>query len=135
MTPTSGTAARVSVRSVELRVTDCETRLPFRFGAATITWAPLLTARVETSLEDGSVAEGFSADLMMPRWFDKDPAKTVEDDVTALARSAYEAGRTFEGAQAKGLFDLWHRVYRERMASGGVPVTLPRPSPVDANEK
>jgi len=107
---------------VELRVTDCPARLPFRFGAATITWAPLVTARVRAELEDGSTSTGYSADLMMPRWFDKDPAKTIVDDVTDLARSAQEAGRAFERAEATEVFELWRGVHRARIASGGVPL-------------
>jgi L-alanine-DL-glutamate epimerase-like enolase superfamily enzyme len=114
---------RVSVRDVELRVTDCDARLPFRFGAATITWAPLLTARVTADV-DGERSVGFSADLTMPRWFDKDPERSVADDIGALTGSALAAGLAYRGADSASVFDTWLAVYRERSGGPGVPLVI-----------
>ncbi|MCZ6597467.1 MAG: mandelate racemase [Planctomycetota bacterium] len=103
---------RVRVREVGFFVTECRTQLPFRFGAATVTWAPLLTARVAIETEDGRASEGFSADLMMPRWFDKDPAKSVGDNVRDLAGSARAAARKYVELPPGRVFDLWLETYR-----------------------
>ena len=116
-------APLVRVREVELRVSDCHSRLPFRFGAATITWAPLLTVRVVADVE-GESAEGFAADLAMPRWFDKDPGRPIVDDVNALTASAVAAAKAFEAEATNTVFELWRRAYTSRHAAGGVALVL-----------
>ena len=104
-------------------MTDCHARLPFRFGAATICFAPMVTVRVLADV-DGSKSEGFAADLAMPRWFDKNPAQDVRDDVRALVRSAVAAGEAFTEAPAGTPFELWLRSYRLRSAADEVPLVV-----------
>ena len=113
----------VRVRGVELAVSDCYTQMPFRHGGESIDWVPQLTARV-TVLVDGKHVEGFSADLMMPRWFDRDPAKTILQNVEDLAMSARDAGWAFEGSGTGTLFDVWLRARSEHMAIGDVATVL-----------
>ena len=75
-------------------------RLPFRFGVVTLTECPQAFARVRITLPDGSGAWGAAAELMAPKWFDKNLALTNEDnfrqlrDVLQLARDAYLSDRT-----------------------------------------
>jgi L-alanine-DL-glutamate epimerase-like enolase superfamily enzyme len=114
----SAAPASVRVRDVELRVLPCPSRLPFRFGAATITFAPLVTTRV--TLDDG--ATGYAADLMMPRWFDKDPAKTVRDDITALGQSTQAAARAFAAQPSGTVFQTWWAAYQACQNSRGIPL-------------
>ena len=61
-------------------------RFPFRFGVARVTEAPqaFVRVRIET---DGRSAAGWSAEMMMPKWFDKSPELTPEDNVAQLRRS------------------------------------------------
>ncbi len=74
-------------------------RLPFRFGAATVTHAVQAFVRVRIALADGRSAQGATAEMMMPRWFDKSPAKTTAQNVDDLrwtvdtALAAYTADR------------------------------------------
>lgn len=85
---------------VELARTPCRTRLPFRFGAVTVTAADLLTCRVAVRAADGAEAAGWSADLLVPRWFRKDVERTPADDARALTASAESAARVFvDGAR------------------------------------
>ena len=89
---------RFSIREVRLFERDVRLRLPFRFGAVTLTQAPQAFVRARIRLEDGREAEGASAEMLLPKWFDKDPALTHEQNVEqlraslALARDAYLAG-------------------------------------------
>ncbi len=106
----------VRVESVEFDVRECRARLPFRFGAATVTWAPLITARSRIRTEDGRAAEGRAADLAMPKWFDKDPDKTVEDNVADLEASARLAAGKITGLSGS-VFDVWWRTYADRVGS------------------
>ena len=82
-----------------------------------MTWAPTLTLRVELETEAGT-AVGYAADLLVPKWFEKDPGKSLREDVEGLMESARQAGRVaMGGAGQESVFDLWWRVYRERVQS------------------
>src|SRR5690606_17260500 len=76
---------------------DVTLRLPFRFGMATVTVCPQVYVRARIRFSDGSVAEGCAAEMMIPKWFDKNPGLSNDDNFqqlrTALliARDAYTA--------------------------------------------
>ena len=109
-------ALEVRVLDVQTYLDDCTTRLPFGFGITTMTSAPLLTARVTVESADGTRAVGHSADLLVPKWFEKDPAKSVEQDRAALFASAREAGAAWRASSAcESVFEGWWRVYRQRV--------------------
>ena len=75
-------------------------RLPFRFGVVTLTQCPQAFVRVRIETVAGKVFEGVSAEMMAPKWFDKNLALTNEDNfnqlrhVLLLARDAYLAKST-----------------------------------------
>jgi len=75
-------------------------RLPFRFGSATLTEAVEAFVRARILLSDGRESVGATAELMVPKWFDKDPTLSNEDNVDQLrcaltvAREAYTADAT-----------------------------------------
>lgn len=115
----SGSVAplKLRVRTVDLHMADCATRLPFRFGVVTLARAPQCTARVAVETEGGERAEGFSADLLPPRWFRKDPARSLRQDVVDLAQSARAAAACLADPRSgeANVFGHWRRVYRERV--------------------
>jgi hypothetical protein len=59
-------------------------RLPFRFGVVTLTEAPQVFVRARIRLDDGREGEGASAELLAPKWFDKSPALTNEQNFDQL---------------------------------------------------
>jgi len=65
----------VRIRDVRLRERDVRLRLPFRFGAVTLTEATEAFARVRVTLRDGRRAWGEAAEMLAPKWFDEDPAR------------------------------------------------------------
>ena len=91
---------KFSVQEVSLFERDVRLRLPFRFGVVTLTAAPQAFVRARIRLPDGREAEGAAAELLAPKWFDKDPALTNEDNFEQLrasvraARSLYLANGT-----------------------------------------
>jgi hypothetical protein len=103
-------ASEIQIEGIDFRATRCRTRLPFRFGIVTLTEAPVLVARLRARV-DGVACEGFAADLCVPKWFEKDPHKSVRDDVAALFRSAERAATAFSRAGGTP-FGLWHGAYR-----------------------
>ncbi|MGH8766088.1 MAG: enolase C-terminal domain-like protein [Burkholderiales bacterium] len=76
---------------MDLLERDVRLRMPFRFGVVTLTEAPQAFVRARIRIEDGREAEGAAAELMAPKWFDKDPALTNEDNFNQLRGSLREA--------------------------------------------
>ncbi|MBV8030440.1 MAG: mandelate racemase [Betaproteobacteria bacterium] len=93
----SGTP-RFTITELALFERDVRLRMPFRFGAATLREAPQAFVHARIRLEDGREAEGGAAELMVPKWFDKSPERSNDENVAdlraslALAREAYLAG-------------------------------------------
>lgn len=92
------TFPRFTIRAIELTERPVVLRLPFRFGMVTLERAPQAFVRAHIRLADGTEAQGASAEMMVPKWFEKDPARSNAADVEALrtalrrARGAYLDG-------------------------------------------
>lgn len=84
-------APRFRVAAIELLERDVRLRMPFRFGAATLTASPQAFARARIRLEDGREAWGAAAELLAPKWFDKEPALSNEDNFEQLRGSLVRA--------------------------------------------
>ena len=104
--------------SIAFRATPAVTRLPFQFGITTLERTELWTARVELEVA-GVRGVGYSADLLVPKWFEKDPNKSLEEDLTTLKESSKAAAIAYlqNGVAPRPLFDLWKAVYDDRVAS------------------
>ncbi len=93
-------APRFQVVAVELYERPVKLRMPFRFGVVTLTAAPQAFVRARIRLEDGREGWGGGAELLAPKWFDKNLALSNEDNfdqlrlALALARDAYLDGGT-----------------------------------------
>lgn len=77
---------RIVLREVQLFERPVTLRLPFRFGAATVTRASQAFVRVVAEV-DGHRSTGATAELMVPKWFDKSPALTHEQNTEQLRQS------------------------------------------------
>lgn len=97
--------------------TTCRTRLPFRFGAVTVTAADLLTCRLSVRGGDGAEAEGWSADLLVPRWFRKDVERSPAADAEALEASATAAAQAFTAAGPGTIAAAVTAVFDDRVRS------------------
>ncbi|MGW8269580.1 MAG: enolase C-terminal domain-like protein [Burkholderiales bacterium] len=96
-------APAFTIRALELTERPVALRLPFRFGMVTLERAPQAFVRARIRLPDGIEAWGAAAEMMVPKWFEKDPARSNEADVEALreslrnARSVYLCGAADTG--------------------------------------
>jgi hypothetical protein len=81
-------------------------RLPFRFGVVTLTEAPQVFVRARIKLDDGREGEGVSAELLAPKWFDKSPDLSNEDNFNQLRRSLDIARQHLLGAGSNTAFGL-----------------------------
>ncbi len=83
---------RFSIKEIDVLERDVILRTPFRFGAATLTRAPQAFVRARIRLENGEEAEGGAAELLVPKWFDKDASLSDEENFDQL-RASLALGR------------------------------------------
>src|SRR5215217_150032 len=108
-------APRIALQAIELYERPVTLRMPFRFGVVTLREAPQAFVRAQVALPDGRTAWGAAAELMAPKWFDKNLALTNEDNfdqlrnVLRLAREAYLSDA--DPATAFGHFARHHEAH------------------------
>ena len=113
---------KFAVRQIDLFERDVRLRMPFRFGVVTLTEAPQAFVRVRIRLENGVEAEGAAAEMLVPKWFDKDPALSNQQNIEqlrtslALAKGVYGSGAN----TAYGHFQAHYRDQIERASSKGL---------------
>jgi len=97
-------AVKLKLASIDFLERDVKLRMPFRFGVVTLTESPQAFVRCRIRTEDGREAEGAAAELLAPKWFDKNPALSNEDNYEQLRASL----RTARGRYlAHGLATAW----------------------------
>lgn len=116
-------APRFAIRAIELFERPVVLRLPFRFGVVTLTHCPQAFVRARIELADGKSAWGASAEMMAPKWFDKNLDLSNEDNfeqlrsVLRLARESYLSGTS--PATAFGHFARHHDAHMKAAAARG----------------
>lgn len=99
-------APRLSLIEADLFERPTHFRLPFRFGAVTVTEAPQAFVRTRIRLADGTEAVGQAAELMVPKWFDKNPALSNADNFNQLRQSLRIARDHLLAAEKQTAFGL-----------------------------
>ena len=117
-------APRLSVEEIRLYERDVRFRMPFRFGVVTLTESPQAFARARIRLADGREGWGMAAEMLAPKWFDKNPALTNEENAAQL-RAALEVARAFYTGDraprtAFGLFAAHYHAQLEACAAKGL---------------
>jgi L-alanine-DL-glutamate epimerase-like enolase superfamily enzyme len=83
------------ITDVDITESPVVLRMPFRFGIVTLRQCFEAQVRVRIQTPDGASAWGATAEMIVPKWFDKNPALTdtqnfdQQRDVLRLARQAY----------------------------------------------
>jgi hypothetical protein len=78
---------RLKLRDIAFFERPVQFARPFRFGAITINATPQLFVRAEIEVEGRGVAVGGSAEMLVPKWFDKRPELSPAQTVDGLRRS------------------------------------------------
>jgi hypothetical protein len=95
---------RLAVRNIDFFERAVRFSRPFRFGAVVVTSASQLFVRVEIEMEGGKTFVGASAEMLVPKWFDKRahlcPEQTVDELRRSLeiSRELYLASSSFDTA-------------------------------------
>ena len=112
------TGVNLVVRAVDLRVRPVQLRLPFRFGASTLTACPQLFVRVDVEVPGHRSARGFAAEMMVPKWFDKRPHRTPADNIAELGLATRRAAQAYIDEAPASAFGLFARHCDALMARG-----------------
>jgi hypothetical protein len=105
----------IRVHDVTLTVLNMRTRMPFRYGIATLTTVPHLFVRAEMEV-DGQRCIGISSEGLAPKWFTKIPEQSFRDELADMLHVIESAaGYAQQVGDAPSVFDLWQQVYAEQL--------------------
>lgn len=106
------------VREMRLYERDVRLRMPFRFGVVTLTEAPQCFVRVRIELPDGGSHWGGAAELLAPKWFDKNLALSNGENFDQLRLSLRLAADAYLNAGAqRSAFGHFAAHYDEQIAA------------------
>ncbi len=111
------TSPDVAIEAIDLFERDVRLRMPFRFGVVTLTEAPQAFARVRVRLQDGRRAEGGAAELLAPKWFDKNPALSNEDNFNQLRAAIGIAADLYRQGSPTSPFGHFTRHYESQRSA------------------
>ena len=111
---------KFSIREISFLERDVRLRLPFRFGVVTLTEAPQAFVRARIRLENGKESEGAAAELLAPKWFDKDPSLTNEQNFDQLRASLALAREAYLASGDNTAFGHWIEAYAPQIALGAM---------------
>ena len=100
-----------TLRSIAVSTVPMRTRMPFRYGIDKLEALPHVFVKVELeSAPDGRVTEGVCAEGLLPKWFEKNPETTGQQDLENMHKVIVHAG---ELALAAGPFDSAFRFWKD----------------------
>jgi L-alanine-DL-glutamate epimerase-like enolase superfamily enzyme len=111
-------APRFRIVAVALYERLVKLRLPFRFGVVTLTEAPQAFVRARVQLEDGREGWGAGAELLAPKWFDKNLALSNENNFEQLRLALRLARDAYLDGELRPAFGHFAAHYREVVAAG-----------------
>ncbi|MBA2397972.1 MAG: mandelate racemase [Bradyrhizobium sp.] len=92
--------------------------MPFRFGVVTLTEAPQCYVRVRIELADGRSQWGGAAELLAPKWFDKNLALSNQDNFDQLRLALRLAAGAYIDGKARTAFGHFAVHYAEQIEAG-----------------
>jgi hypothetical protein len=119
-------APRFKVEAVDFLERDVTLRMPFRFGIVTLTECPQAFVCARIRLENGVEAEGAAAELLAPKWFDKNPALSNEDNYEQLRDSLRAARNAYLAGGANTAWGHFRANYRPGLVASYGPAQLDR---------
>jgi len=109
---------RIDVLDVSCGARAVPLRLPFRFGAVTLLACPQLFVRATVDVAGHGRAEGYAAELAVPRWFDKRASHSPADNVRELCESLQLAAQAYRDAAPDSSFVLAMRLMPDLQREG-----------------
>ncbi|HRW09912.1 MAG TPA: hypothetical protein P5121_32645 [Caldilineaceae bacterium] len=114
----------------DLHIHNIQTRMPFKYGIATLTVVPHLFARVHVEV-DGTTATGIAADSLPPKWFTKDPTTSMQHDIAEMIDVIQAACRHADTIGTAGSpFACWQQLYAQQKVWAEARTALPAYPPL-----
>jgi hypothetical protein len=113
------TAPTFTIREIRCFERPVRLRLPFRFGVVTLTQAPqcFVFARIESP--DGKSCWGAAAEMLVPKWFDKNHALSNEENFDQLRLSLQLAVEAYlQRGEPRTAFGHFAAHYDDQIAAG-----------------
>jgi hypothetical protein len=107
-----------AVREIRLYERDVHLRMPFRFGVVTMTEAPQCFVRVRIEFADGRSQWGAAAEMLAPKWFDKNQALSNEDNFEQLRLALRLAAGAYTDGRLRAAFGHFAAHYGEQIEAG-----------------
>src|ERR1700749_2384558 len=114
------TPSPFKILDIQLYERPVKLRLPFRFGVVTLTECPQAFVRVRIRTAAGREAEGAAAELLAPKWFDKNLSLRNEDNFDQLRQSLHLARQAYlSDSAARSAFEHFSEPYRDQIDIAG----------------
>lgn len=106
----------ISIQDIHLNVLNMKTRMPFRYGIASLESVPHLFLSLTVDI-DGTTAAGVAAEGLPPKWFTKNPDTSFAEDLDEMFAVIRQAVRFAREARAAATpFALWHEIFQRQAA-------------------
>jgi len=118
--------ASLRLVAATLHSTQTKTRMPFRFGIAVMTEVPHVFLNCTFKINGGAFT-GIAADGLPPRWFDKSPGKSPQQEIEEMLLVIRHAVSLAQQLPAATAFEFWRALYAAQMewaAQRGLPALL-----------
>ena len=97
--------------------TELSTRMPFRYGIATVTNLPHVFVELDVDL-NGEACKGIAADHLAPKWFTKNPDTPFDADIAEMLLVIRQALSFATGLEGTSPFAVWRTLYDTQAAWG-----------------
>lgn len=106
-----------SIQDAQFHVLPMRTRIPFKYGIASLTSVPHLFMTV-TLRTPGGEHRGLASEGLPPKWFTKNPDTSFEEDVSEMLAVIQNAARIGQNASQRAVtfFRWWRDLYDEQAA-------------------
>jgi L-alanine-DL-glutamate epimerase-like enolase superfamily enzyme len=111
---------RFSIAEISFFERDVKLRMPFRFGVVTLKEAPQAFVRARIVFPDGKESWGAAAEILAPKWFDKDPGLSNEDNFEQLRKALALARDSYLSGGDNTAYGHWIDNYGAQIALGAV---------------
>jgi hypothetical protein len=107
----------IRILSGDIHLTELQTRMPFRYGIATMTRTPHAFVRLQVEV-DGRVVAGIAADSLPPKWFTKDPSRPLGEEIDEMLLVIENALRLSIGMRGSSTYEIWRHLFDEQAVWG-----------------
>ena len=96
---------KVRILEGETRLINLRTRMPFKYGIATMTDVPYAFLKLSVEI-DGQAHTGYAADNLPPKWFTKKPEASIEAEIEEMLMPLIKAVEPIQMAAQRGALDV-----------------------------